>query len=743
MKKLILILIFVLIISLLIVIAPTFTNVPSDGLTLNESHEYVFYFNATDSGNNATIRYSSNNPRFNFTNVSFTDEFSQARQRGIINITPSSSDVGNYTIVFIVMNSSDGVDTVVRRWNVTANRAPNWTVIPLTTISEDSGNNNGTNLSRFAFDPQQANTSLTYSVIVNMTGIKCSIVFSHNLSYTPDANYTGNTNCTVRVSDEGSKTNDTNVSFAITAVDDPPNFNETLLNQSLFQGFPFQLPVNGTDIDTQYGDNLTYADNTTLFNINSSNGLINFTPTASNVGSERVNISINDSAGTTRWQIINFSVRSNTAPNFSTIYAISTNEDSEFTFNFSRNVSDIDGDSIFFFDNITLFVINRTTGMINFTPNQTHVALHQINISVNDSYNAGNSTIWNLTVVNVNDIPVRDSNIPNQSWSQDTTLTGINLTSYFSDQDSDTLTFTVNGTISTNKSITITINSTTTILTLTPGTGFVGAEYVTFIASDGNGGSNQSNNVTLNVTSTASTSTSTTSGGAGGGGSKIKESSLSLDVERLSGVIPGERIVRDIKIKNTGLVDLKSILLTVEAPQGVRASLTQPSIPLLKPNEEVSIKLVIVTSETSQEQVIIKIIASSLSPRTTTTSQLVIDLLVDKERNKLKFIQELLSTNPECAELTELTLQAENYINNNQRQEANLLLQDIEDKCRDLISLKKETPFQPLIKSNRNVYLIAVIIILISLSVGYLIREFKNKRKKEQKQKKPKFEIAS
>ena len=62
--------------------------------------------------------------------------------------------------------------------------------------------------------------------------------------------------------------------------------------QSATVGTIYTLTATATDAD---GDNLTFYDNTSLFIINSS-GLINFTPTASQIGNQTILITVSDSA---------------------------------------------------------------------------------------------------------------------------------------------------------------------------------------------------------------------------------------------------------------------------------------------------------------------------------------------------------------------------------------------------------------------------------------------------------------
>jgi hypothetical protein len=77
------------------------------------------------------------------------------------------------------------------------------------------------------------------------------------------------------------------------ALNHPPTL-DPIGNLTGYLNVTFTFDVNATDID---GDNLTFTDNTTLFNINPTTGLINFTPNAT--GNYSVQICVHDPANAT------------------------------------------------------------------------------------------------------------------------------------------------------------------------------------------------------------------------------------------------------------------------------------------------------------------------------------------------------------------------------------------------------------------------------------------------------------
>lgn len=103
----------------------------------------------------------------------------------------------------------------------------------------------------------------------------------------------------------------------------PPTFNESLKNISRIVGINLLYDINGSDVDN---DILTYYDNTTLFNINDTTGLINDTPVASEYGKHHINITIGDGlvnvSQTFIYTIYNFTVILKSGITFSFIPSI-------------------------------------------------------------------------------------------------------------------------------------------------------------------------------------------------------------------------------------------------------------------------------------------------------------------------------------------------------------------------------------------------------------------------------------
>ena len=172
-------------------------------------------------------------------------------------------------------------------------------------------------------------------------------------------------------------------------------------------------------------------------------------------------------------------------------------------FSLQVNGSEPDDQTMTYFDNTTVFNISSTTGLINFTPDTSQNGSHHVLVTVTDNgldcpLNATNSFILDIN----NSAPLLDKAIPNQTWEEDVTLTGLDLDDYFTDADNDTLNYTAQ----VGDHVTVTINNVAGVnkgkVTFKPEKDWYGISWAIFTAND-SASTVDSNNVTLNVTAVA------------------------------------------------------------------------------------------------------------------------------------------------------------------------------------------------------------------------------------------------
>lgn len=176
-------------------------------------------------------------------------------------------------------------------------------------------------------------------------------------------------------------------------------------DQVLYEDQLFEYDVNATDPDmlTPFGDTITFGDNTTLFVINPATGNISFMPVNAEAGQNySILIYVFDSEYLDT-QAVNFEVIAvNDAPVLDFIGAKTAIVNTSFYLDV--NATDEEGDSLTFFENSTIFSINNTTGIINFTANSSMIGNYSINISVTDG-DKWDFEVISFTVVGANNPP--------------------------------------------------------------------------------------------------------------------------------------------------------------------------------------------------------------------------------------------------------------------------------------------------------------------------------------------------
>ena len=174
--------------------------------------------------------------------------------------------------------------------------------------------------------------------------------------------------------------------------------------QVAYVGEPYYYDVDYTGNDT----NVVFLDNTDLFDINETTGVISFVPNESQVGKHMVLIWITGTCGTEKdseW--VEFDIRpENHAPILDPIPDFEVNQSDYFAY--TVTASDPDNDTLTFGDTATFFNIDPDTGLIEFVPTQNDVGIHDVIIWVKDPYDLMDWQSVQFTIIDVNDPPVLD-----------------------------------------------------------------------------------------------------------------------------------------------------------------------------------------------------------------------------------------------------------------------------------------------------------------------------------------------
>jgi hypothetical protein len=161
------------------------------------------------------------------------------------------------------------------------------------------------------------------------------------------------------------------------------------------------------DVNTNIANdsNVTFYDDTYLFNISNSTGLISFIPSEDETGTYNISISVFSRCGVYKdTEVMRLAIeRTNHPPVLDPIPDIVINQSDLLIYDV--NATDPDNDTLFFGDDSTMFQINSNTGVIYFTPTQQDVGKHSVMIWVIDGYGGVDWQSVNFEIVDINDAP--------------------------------------------------------------------------------------------------------------------------------------------------------------------------------------------------------------------------------------------------------------------------------------------------------------------------------------------------
>ena len=286
-------------------------------------------------------------------------------------------------------------------------------------------------------------------------------------------------------------------------------------DQTLLAGDPFLLQVNYTNPNNS---TLAFYDNTSLFAIDSSTGIISFTPPLSDAGSYSVLIGMNETASCRNITLSNAPLFSIMSERHNSTLEIWDDGDVK-----AGNQTRYRNEQVAFFANYTNSTRNSINGSgiyceIKF--NITGDFSEPVNMSFNTtsafyshvrSFNISTTIFWNVfcngsvllhksknitdNITIPNRAPVLTTNLPNQTWNEDTILVDGDLDDYFTEPDNDSMNFS-NTSVS---NIRISIDNESHVVTFTPEQNWYGNRTVVFYATDHYNSTGQSNIVYLSV----------------------------------------------------------------------------------------------------------------------------------------------------------------------------------------------------------------------------------------------------
>ncbi|ELB2909173.1 tandem-95 repeat protein, partial [Vibrio alginolyticus] len=399
---------------------------------------------------------------------------------GKLVFTPAENFNGDAEITYTV---TDGSLTDQATVNVTVN-AVNDTPVVESSIADQTLAEDFTpysiNLNTAFSDVDNADGELTFSVSGN-SNIQVAIV-NGIATFTPTADWNGSETLTFTATDPSGESVSQTVNFTVAPVADIESDRATVVEDT-----PTIIKVLGND--TFEGD-----DKVVSLDINNGpangtvsvnpDGSVTYTPNDNYHGTDSLTYIVT-SGGVSESTTVNVDVTPvNDAP-VANDDAATTQEDTAVTIDVLPNDTDIDGDKLSIdsasvpSDQGTVEIVD---GKLVFTPAENFHGDAEITYTVTDGALTDQATV-NVTVNAVNDTPVVESNLADQTLAEDFTPYSIDLNTAFSDVDNvdGELTFSVSG----NSNVNVSIEN--GIATFTPTADWNGSEALTFTATDPSG----------------------------------------------------------------------------------------------------------------------------------------------------------------------------------------------------------------------------------------------------------------
>ncbi|ELB2938435.1 tandem-95 repeat protein, partial [Vibrio alginolyticus] len=399
---------------------------------------------------------------------------------GKLVFTPAENFHGDAEITYTI---TDGALTDQATVNVTVNAVNDAPVVE-SSIADQALAEDFTpytiNLNTAFSDVDNVDGELSFSVSGN-SNIQVAIV-NGIATFTPTADWNGSEALTFTATDPSGESVSQTVNFTVapvadivtdkaTVVEDTPTIIKVLGNDT------FEGDDKVVSLDTNNGP----ANGTVSVNLD---GSVTYTPNDNYHGTDSFTYIVT-SGGVSESTTVNVDVTPvNDAPVATNDTAI-TDEDTPVTIDVLPNDTDIDGDTL----SIQSASVPETQGTVEivdgklvFTPAENFHGDAEITYTVTDGSLTDQATV-NVTVNAVNDTPVVESNIADQTLAEDFTPYSIDLNTAFSDVDNvdGELSFSVSG----NNNVLVSIEN--GIATISPTADWNGSEALAFTATDPSG----------------------------------------------------------------------------------------------------------------------------------------------------------------------------------------------------------------------------------------------------------------
>ena len=263
--------------------------------------------------------------------------------------------------------------------------------------------------------------SLTWSIDNPFFNISPVSNRSAEISVTPSNDDVGVYKVNLTVRDPQNRTDTRRVNFTVINVNDPPVLTK-IPSLAATQYKELRYKASASDPDIQWGDILTYSENTDLFEIDARTGEFFFTPVEEQVGKHNVKVTVTDTTGAYETSSFIITVANvNDPPALEFLPPQFVTQGRQFQLKMAAQDPDLKSDpteKLAFSDDSPLFTINSDSGLISFTPTNDQIGMWMANITVTDKGGLSNTTLLTITVINANDPPSIET-LPAQTATED------------------------------------------------------------------------------------------------------------------------------------------------------------------------------------------------------------------------------------------------------------------------------------------------------------------------------------
>ncbi|WP_432199573.1 Ig-like domain-containing protein [Erythrobacter sp. W53] len=401
---------------------------------------------------------------------------------GTLTYTPNDDFNGTDTITYEISDGNGGVSTAAVVVTVNPVNDPPVAVDDAVTTDEDTPVTIGVlgNDSDVDGDPLTVTsaTSPDGTVVINPDG---------TITFTPNPDFNGNTTITYEISDGNGGTATAMVDVTVNPINDPPVANPDM--GTTLEDTPVTVDLTGNDTDAD-GDPLTVtaanaANGTVVIN---GDGTVTYTPDPDFNGTDTITYTISDGNGGFATSTATITVTpDNDAPVAATPIAPQTNnDDAPVVLDVSGNFTDVDGDTLTFTATglpagLSIDAAGNITGTIDNSASQGGPAgdgVYTVEVTADDGNGGTVTTTFIWTVNNPAPVAADDTATTDED-------TPVNIPVLANDADPDGDDLTVTSAVANNGTVVIEADGT---ITYTPNADFNGTDTITYVISDGEGG---------------------------------------------------------------------------------------------------------------------------------------------------------------------------------------------------------------------------------------------------------------